>query len=407
MTVEREDSETKPGRTKGIAFGLVALASLGAGAMGWFLTRTEEPLPPASEPLPASTAPDQTLPQPDSSTGSPPEPAAELPTSPTTADLQASRRYRSKGAVKATTGDHQGAIAEFSRAIEANPRFVRAFYGRALSNKALGDVEGAIADFTQALECDDGHAKSYFQRGLLRRESGDPKGAIADFTRVIAIERPRSAEAYFQRGRAQFERYSSEKRPADLRAAERDYSRAIEINRRHAKAYRARGQARHAQGSPRNAVEDLDQAIDLNPLDAEALASRGKAYKALGKHVKAAKDFQAALKLDPTLVGRLAPGIQAYVKQSLAHAKAYAANVRGADRNRVGDTDGAIKEFTKAIELDPRFAAAYLNRGGAWKKKGEHAKAAQDFRDGLAFDPDYVTVFDFDVNAYIEKHAPR
>jgi tetratricopeptide (TPR) repeat protein len=35
-----------------------------------------------------------------------------------------------------------------------------------------------------------------------------------------------------------------------------------------------------------------------------------------------------------------------------------------------GDHDRAIADYTKAIELDPKFTAAYNNRGKAYERKG-------------------------------------
>ena len=43
------------------------------------------------------------------------------------------------------------------------------------------------------------------------------------------------------------------------------------------------------------------------------------------------------------------------------------------------DFDGAISAYAAAIRLDPKLAEAYYNRGLAYEKKGEQAKAEGDF----------------------------
>ena len=43
------------------------------------------------------------------------------------------------------------------------------------------------------------------------------------------------------------------------------------------------------------------------------------------------------------------------------------------------DYDGAIADFTKAIELDPKYATAYYNRGSAYDDKGEKGIAEADW----------------------------
>ncbi|MGD1021078.1 MAG: tetratricopeptide repeat protein [Verrucomicrobiia bacterium] len=43
------------------------------------------------------------------------------------------------------------------------------------------------------------------------------------------------------------------------------------------------------------------------------------------------------------------------------------------------DLDGAIADYSKAIELDPNFAEAYNNRGQIEKQRGDQARADADF----------------------------
>ena len=52
---------------------------------------------------------------------------------------------------------------------------------------------------------------------------------------------------------------------------------------------------------------------------------------------------------------------------------------RGAARVEKGDVDGAIADFTKAIEINPQFAQAYGNRGLARLAQANDAEARQDF----------------------------
>jgi tetratricopeptide (TPR) repeat protein len=46
----------------------------------------------------------------------------------------------------------------------------------------------------------------------------------------------------------------------------------------------------------------------------------------------------------------------------------------------MGDYDKAIADYTRLIEISPRLALAYYNRGYAYYKKGENAKAEADFK---------------------------
>ena len=49
-------------------------------------------------------------------------------------------------------GDTEGALADYTAALDANPRYVEAYNNRATARRSRGDLEGAIADYTRALE---------------------------------------------------------------------------------------------------------------------------------------------------------------------------------------------------------------------------------------------------------------
>jgi tetratricopeptide (TPR) repeat protein len=51
----------------------------------------------------------------------------------------------------------------------------------------------------------------------------------------------------------------------------------------------------------------------------------------------------------------------------------------GLAKQRKGDLDGAIADFSQAIELDPRLADAYQNRGLAKSSKGDSQGSADDY----------------------------
>jgi Flp pilus assembly protein TadD len=52
---------------------------------------------------------------------------------------------------------------------------------------------------------------------------------------------------------------------------------------------------------------------------------------------------------------------------------------RGIAKNDKRDWDGAIADYSKAIELNPKLASAYNNRGVAKRAKGDQAGADADF----------------------------
>jgi tetratricopeptide (TPR) repeat protein len=57
---------------------------------------------------------------------------------------------------------------------------------------------------------------------------------------------------------------------------------------------------------------------------------------------------------------------------------------RGLAKQRKGDLDGAIADYTKAIELKPDLAVAYVNRGNAKQAKSDLDGAIADFTGSVA-----------------------
>ena len=71
----------------------------------------------------------------------------------------------------------------------------------------------------------------------------------------------------------------------------------------------------------------------------------------------------------------------------------------------LGNLDEAQRDYSKAIELDPSFAAAYANRGNVRIIRNDLNGAMADFRKALALDPnDDVTRANFEaIEAALRK----
>jgi tetratricopeptide (TPR) repeat protein len=108
----------------------------------------------------------------------------------------ASDRFAS-GIQKYRKGDVQGALADFNRAIELDPKYAIAYYGRGfLAVEKLQDLQGALADFNRAIELDPNNAVAYCARGVLKHEYlSDKSGDVLDLQTA--------AKLYQQQGRTQ------------------------------------------------------------------------------------------------------------------------------------------------------------------------------------------------------------
>ena len=98
------------------------------------------------------------------------------------------------GVEKSDQGNYQGAIADFSRAIEINPQYAAAYQLRGSSKSILGDIQGAIADYTKVIEIDPQDANAYQLRGIAREKVNDLEGACRDWRKAVDFGQTTPAE---------------------------------------------------------------------------------------------------------------------------------------------------------------------------------------------------------------------
>jgi tetratricopeptide (TPR) repeat protein len=214
--------------------------------------------------------------------------------------------HNERGILRARAGDLDSAIADFTKAIELEPRFAEAYCHRGDARERKGDLDGAIADLTIALALDAGYrrsaAEAYNTRGHDRDQQGDINGAIADYSKAIEID-PAFAAAYYNRGGVRSEQN-------DLDGAIADYSKAIELDSLFALPYNNRGYARDQKGDLKGAIADYTKAIQLDPRLAESYLNRGLAQVHQGNDAEAQNDFDQYLKLRPGKEAELAEQIK-------------------------------------------------------------------------------------------------
>src|SRR5262249_40784773 len=79
---------------------------------------------------------------------------------------------------------------------------------------------------------------------------------------------------------------------------------------------------------------------------------------------------------------------------------AHAYNNRGNAYDAKGDHDRPFADYNKAIDLDPKFAIAYYNRGVAYTAKGDHDRAIADYSRAIDLDLKYATAYNNRGRAY-------
>jgi tetratricopeptide (TPR) repeat protein len=160
-----------------------------------------------------------------------------------------------EGVARHQSGDLNGAIESYGKAVEIDPKFVAAFHFRGKAYSGLGDAKAAISEQTKAIRIEPKFAEALMDRGILMRDTGNFDGSISDFSRVIKLNK-KDASAYYNRGLSYLGKN-------DARRAIADFSKVIEAAPEFPDAYRQRALAYGRMGDAERAQADQATAADI------------------------------------------------------------------------------------------------------------------------------------------------
>jgi tetratricopeptide (TPR) repeat protein len=250
--------------------------------------------------------------------------------------------------------------------------------------------------------------------GLPGTASGPPPTAtplLAPYTAAIATAEAGSdavtqAAAYYERGNQQFEL-------GDYAAAIADYSRAVELDPTHARAFNNRGLAHSMQENSTAALDDFTTAIRLDPAYARAHKNRLRLLEQQGTTATAAEQTMRELAEGYAQLAELEPANRAgylyrqgsvlYGLRDFAGARRAFDTALAAEPQQVDalyerallnlaehQTDAAIADLDAALRLSPRAANAYYARGIAYSRTGDQERAIADFDAALQLRAEYA-----------------
>jgi tetratricopeptide (TPR) repeat protein len=125
--------------------------------------------------------------------------------------------YVQRGNIHANKGEKKHAIADYSEAIRLDPKYVDAYFQRALNTD---DKERAIADYSEDLRLNPKDGEAYRNRGGVYASKGDKEHAIADYNEAIRLD-PKDAGAYHSRGDIYRDKSDRERALADYQESYR------------------------------------------------------------------------------------------------------------------------------------------------------------------------------------------
>jgi tetratricopeptide (TPR) repeat protein len=175
-------------------------------------------------------------------------------------DYMASAPERAEEQVQAgmemlTPGRYEQAVAQFTQALETDPRSWNAYLRRGIAKQNLAQPDEALADFERALRINPDLLEARTARAEIYRQKGDPIHAIEELTKVIELKP--SVEAHNSRALAYAELGQHEK-------AIPDFTWIIEQLRDAPNAYFARAKSKRALGDEAGAVQDEKRAMSFN-----------------------------------------------------------------------------------------------------------------------------------------------
>lgn len=340
-------------------------------------------------------------------------------------DTRESGYYINRGLVRYQMNDLRGAMGDYDQVISMDSRNLIALFNRGLLRFQVGDNNRAIEDFDKVLNEEPDNYMAYYNRALLRFETGDFQGSIKDYD-VVIKQYPTFLPGYYSRSEAK-------RKIRDNVGADRDYWAAIEMEEKARKGQLPAtnkapvadnsGKASGAdadntdkentrersdksidkfnrlvvydkeeerkskyQSEVRGRVQDRNVRVDLEPQFVLTYYEKPDQVKRLVYYNKMVEDYNSRMLLKRRLriTNEEAALTEGQIDTHFASIDEFSSNIdrnpndanayfgRALDFMLVQDFSEAIKDFGRAIELDPSFVMAYFNRAAVRYKQMEY-----------------------------------
>lgn len=163
--------------------------------------------------------------------------------------------YGAKGQALEWLGDHEGAVAAFSRKLKLMPGDRVGTFKRADNLRKLGRFQEALLDYNKLMESGERETFIFSGRSICRSRLKDYKGGLADADSAIALDRG-SEDGWFAKGCAEYHSRTGDFGVASL-------SQAIKIHPKCKECWAMRSKAYAAKGESSKSRSDLERAILL------------------------------------------------------------------------------------------------------------------------------------------------
>uniref|UniRef100_A0A6I8NTZ0 Tetratricopeptide repeat domain 6 n=1 Tax=Ornithorhynchus anatinus TaxID=9258 RepID=A0A6I8NTZ0_ORNAN len=309
------------------------------------------------------------------------------------------RAFLYRGVLKYYNKTYKLAVEDLTKTINLDKNCFIAFYNRALCFHKMKEFQKALIDFGIVLLLDCGTDiifKSLINRGLIYAELGKHVYAMEDFIEALQTN---PTNVYLHQAIA-----ICHHRMQEFEKAVNSFTHVLQLDPFHLNAYVGRGNSfleyGHEDGN-RQAQKDFLRALHLNPMCMKARISLGYNLQGQGKFQKAWNHFTIAMEINPTYhlayEGRAVVCLQmgdnfAALQDINAGLKltttAELLTVRGVIHQFMGFRHISMKDYQKAISLNPEYSLAYFNAANIYFHNRQFSQANDYYSKALHFDPE-------------------
>jgi len=302
---------------------------------------------------------------------------------------QSAKQFFKAGEDFAKAGNYTDAIAQFTRAIELDPDYKKAYIHRASAFSLSGKHKNAALDYDRALAFEEKDVELYYFSGNEWHLFGDNPIALGRLTTAIQMKN-NYLEAYRVRWAVNMallryeEALQDAKRCLKLKENEEAYynlaqvyeklelyneageayQKSIQENSQVVVTHFSYAQLLYGQENYEAAGAELNMVLQLEPQNLEAVLLQSHVLSKQGKYLEASESLSMASVSYPD-----EPLIYIY---------------RGDIHSTINQPAYAIIDYSKAIELQAENAEIYYKRGGAYEAIRDYENALEDYEKLLA-----------------------
>ncbi len=295
--------------------------------------------------------------------------------------------YYLKGEELRSEQKYQEALVNYNEAIYLYPYHEESYFSRATLREKLDNKEGALRDYTLYLELKPDQFDALFNRAVILFGLEKWDLAQRDFKKLISLPTGETNSIYYQQDQVT----SAISQVFTNQGADKSH------------LYNYLGLTEMELSEYDNAKIHFDSAIYYNGNEANYFVNLGKCFEAKGNAADAAKAYQTALAINPN---HAIAGYNLHLlqwKHTNAHQDIQLLDefvAKNPDAHFVyveravylfnnEDFRGAIRDYTKAIELQPEEPEYWMSRGLARERLNHFSQAYNDYTKAIQLDEQF------------------